>query len=63
MNRRDGLEERDDILSFFSFSSNAILFNTTNTSYNHIKLINITPSLMAPIIGESVSHGMWPMRN
>ena len=42
LNPRDGLEERDDIFSLFSFSNNAILLDITNTSYNYIKLINTT---------------------
>ena len=62
LNPRDGFEERDDIFSFFSFSNNVILFNITNTSYNYIKLIHITPSLLFSI-GESISHGLKSMRN
>ena len=48
LNPRDGLEERDDIFSFFSFSNNVILLDITNTSYNYIKLIITTLSLMIP---------------
>ena len=60
LNPRDGLEERDDIFSFFSFSNNVILLDITNTSYNYIKLINTstTLSLMIPIGGVKFS---WPV--
>ena len=58
LNPRDGLEERDDIFSFFSFSNNVILLNITNTSYNYIKLINTTLSLMIPMGGVKFS---WPV--
>ena len=58
LNPRDGLEERDDIFSFFSFSNNVILLDITNTSYNYIKLINTTLSLMIPMGGVKFS---WPV--
>ena len=58
LNPRDGLEERDDIFSFFSFSNNVILHDITNTSYNYIKLINSTLSLMIPMGGVKFS---WPV--
>ena len=58
LNPRDGLEERDDIFSFFSFSNNVILLDITNTSYNYIKLINTPLSLMIPMGGVKFS---WPV--
>ena len=58
LNPRDGLEERDDIFSFFSFSNNVILLDITNTSYSYIKLINTTLSLMIPMGGVKFS---WPV--
>ena len=58
LNPRDGLEERDEIFSFFSFSNNVILLDITNTSYNYIKLINTTLSLMIPMGGVKFS---WPV--
>ena len=60
LNPRDGLEERDDIFSFFPFSNNVILIllDITNTSYNYIKLINTTLSLMIPMGGVKFS---WPV--
>ena len=58
LNPRDGLEERDDIFSFFSFTNNVILLDITNTSYNYIKLINTTLSLMIPMGGVKFS---WPV--
>ena len=51
LNPRDGLEERGDIFSFFSFSNNVILLAITNTSYDYIKLIYTTLSLIIPMGG------------
>ena len=52
LNPSDGLDERDDLSSFFSFSNNAMLFNIpicTTTEFNTtFNLINST--------GESISH-------
>ena len=58
LNPRDGLEERDDIYIFFSFSNNVKLFDITNTTYNYIKLINTTLSLMIPMGEVKFS---WPV--
>ena len=62
LNPRDGLEERDDIFGFFSFSNNVILLDITNTSYNYTKLINTTLSLMIPNGGgEGGVKFSWPV--
>ena len=58
LNPRYGLEERDDIFSSFSFSNNAILLDITKISYNYIKLINTTLSLMIPMGGVKF---LWPV--
>ena len=63
---RDGLEERDDIFSFFSYTNNAILLDITNTSYNYITLINTTFSSMIamgeitfswPVVSDNLTEG------
>ena len=58
LNPRDGLEERDDIFRFFSFSNNVMLPDITNSSYNYIKLINTTFSLIISMGGVKFP---WPV--
>ena len=59
LNPRDGLEERDPMIYLvFFLSNNVILLDITNTSYNYIKLVNTTLSLMIPLGGVKFS---WPV--